>query len=173
MALTRQQKEAQVAAVEQSLSSAMAVAFMTYDAMGVEQVEELRDRLFAEGVTMRVLPKRLLRLVLKNLSIDFDPTQHEGQFAVVWGSDAVAPAKVIHSFAKEHENIKLVAGALEGKVLSQAEVTALAQLLSREELLAKLVGTLVNPIRGIQGVLTGVQREAVYVLHAIAEKKSA
>ena len=171
MALTRQQKEARVAEATEALSSAVSYVFMSYDGLTVTDMNDLRAKLHAEGVGMRVIPKRLARIVTKNVELDFDPTTVEGQLAVVWGNDAVAPAKVLHGFVKEHENAQMVAGAMDGSLLSTDEVKALAQLPSREELLAKLVGTLAGPISGFQSVLSGVPRSAVYVLTAIKESK--
>ncbi|MEX1997481.1 MAG: 50S ribosomal protein L10 [Candidatus Andersenbacteria bacterium] len=173
MALTRPQKEAKVAQAEQDLSDAAAVVFVTYNALTVNDLEELRDKLHAENAAVRVLPKRLLRLVLQKTGVEFDPLVHAGQIAVVWGSDAVTPAKVLHTFAKNHPQVELVAGTLEGKLLALSEVKALALLPSHSELLAQLVSTLVNPLRGFQTILRGAQRQAVYVLSAIAEQKSA
>lgn len=171
MSLTRQQKEQRVAEVGAELTKAMSVVFMSYDGMTVDEAEELRDALFAEKSTMRVVPKRLLRLALQQAKIDFDPTQVEGQVAIISGQDAVAPAKVLYTFAKAHQAIKMLAGSLEGKVLSFEEVQSLAQLPSRQELLAKFVYVLAGPVRGLQTVLTGAQRDLVYALKAIAEEK--
>jgi len=171
MALTRQQKEQRIKTTTEDLSGAVSYVFLSYDAFNVEDVEELRGQMHEQGVSMRVMPKRLLKIVLQNVELDFDPTQVDGQLAVVWGSDAVAPAKVLYEFAKERDNLKLVAGAMDGSPLSAEEVTALAQLPGREELLAKLVGTLAGPISGFQSVLSGVQRNAVYVLTAVKEQK--
>lgn len=173
MALTRQQKEQRVTKTAEDIADATAMVFMAFDGLDVDDAEELRDKLHAEGVKMRVLPKRLLRLVLTQLKVEFDPTAHEGQLAVLWGSDAVAPARILHTFAKTHESVKLLAGTLEGEVLELAQVQALATLPSREQMLGLLVATLAAPISGLQTVLNGVQRQTVYVLTAIAKQKNA
>lgn len=172
MSLTRQQKEESIAKMESDISSATSVVFMAYDALNVSQVEELRDRLHASNSKMRVIPKRLLRLIMENTKHDFDPTQEEGQIAVIWGDDTVAPAKALHTFAKDLENVRLVAGTLEGALISHEEVMVLAQLPNKEELLGKLVGTISGPIAGLQSVLNGVQRQTTQVLSAIANQKS-
>lgn len=171
MALTRQQKEQRVEQARQDIAGATSLVFMAFDGLTITQVNELRDKLFAEGASMRVMPKRLLRLVVKNANIDFDPQTHSGQVALIWGNDAVAPAKVLHAFAKANDNIKLLAGALNGATLSLDQVTALAQLPTRPELLGQLVGVLAGPARGLVTVLSGTARQMVYVLTAIAEHK--
>ena len=173
MSLTRQQKEEAVKEVEQGVSSATSVVFVAFNGLTVSHVTELRDRLFESGSRMRVIPKRLLKIALKNAGLgEYDPGASEGQVAVIWGPDTVAPAKTLYEFAKDKtEVLRLVAGVLEGRTLSIGEVTALAQLPSREQLLGQLVGVLSGPARGLVTVLSGVQRNTVYVLQAIKEQK--
>jgi large subunit ribosomal protein L10 len=172
MPLTRQQKEQRVAEATQALSEATSYVFMAYDKLGVNDLEELRDKLHAEGGRVRVLPKRLLRLVAKNLSLDFDPTSITGQLAVAWAADATVPAKVLHDFAKTRaELVQLVAGAMEGDFLSQAQVIALAQLPSKDQLRGQLLSVLVGPARGLVTTLSGVQRNFLYALQAVADQK--
>jgi large subunit ribosomal protein L10 len=171
MPLTKQQKRERVAEVQDNLTTATSAVFMAYDGLTVDDVEELRDTLFAQGSRLRVVPKRLLRLALQQAELDFDPTAHEGQVAIIWGSDAVAPAKVLHAFAKTHENLRILGGTLEKKMLSLEQVQALAQLPSREQLLGQLVSVLVGPLRGFQYVLTGAQRQLVYALQAVADSR--
>ncbi len=172
MSLPRQQKEKSVSETQKNIASATSVVFISYDGLTVDEANELRTSLHAEGGGMRVVPKRLLKIVLSNTKIDFDPEAHEGQIAVVWGDDAAAPARVLNTFAKDHDSIKLLAGTLEGNSLSLEEVTALAKLPSREELLGQLVGVLSGSARGLVSVLSGVQRNTVQVLKAIADQKS-
>lgn len=171
MSLTRQQKETQVADLTKVLSQAVSAVWWSFDGMTVTDVEKLRQQLHAKGAHMRVMPKRLFKLVAANIKQDFDPTQHDGQFACVWGSDVISPAQLVYRFAKGKEKILLLGGMMEGSALNQAEVQALAQLPGRDELLGKLVGTLAGPLRGLANVLSGVQRQTVYVLSAIAEQK--
>lgn len=172
MALTRQQKEQVVKDISSALPEAASAAFVAFDGLSVTDVTQLRDDLYKAGVKMRVLPKRLLKIALKDAKIDFDPTGHDGQVAVVWGTDAVAPAKIIYEFAsKKKETLRLLAGVLEGRTLSLEEITSLAQLPSREQLLGQLVGVLAGPARGFVQVLSGVPRSLVYVLQAIKDKK--
>lgn len=171
MPLTRQQKEQIVQEVGDNINAATSVVFVAYDGLTVPDVNELRDKLHASGSRMRVMPKRLLKLVLTNTKLDWDPISQEGQIAVIWGSDTVAPAKVMYEFAKGKETIRLLAGALEKNMLSLEEVTSLAQLPGRQELLAMLVGTLAGPMSGLVRVFSGTQRQVVYVLQAVKDKK--
>jgi large subunit ribosomal protein L10 len=171
MPLTRQQKEERVAQMEKSITEATSVVFVSYTGLNITDSNELRDKLFAQGSRLRVMPKRLLQLITKKTNIEFDPVAQENQIAVIWGKNAVAPAKVTHEFAKKHENIKFLAGILEGKFLSFEEVTSLAKLPSREQLIGQLLSVMIGPLRGFETVLTGAQRNLVYALNAIKDKK--
>ena len=166
MALTREQKEQTIEQMHQAVTDATSTVFVSFDGLALEDMNKLRDQLFEAGV-----PKRLLRLAMQNAKLDFDPTAHEGQVAVVWGNDTIAPAKVIHTFTKDNENIQLLSGVLEGNTIALEQVKALAKLPSRQELLGQLVGVLSGPMRGFAGVLSGVPRQMVYVLKAIEENK--
>lgn len=171
MPLTRQQKETRVQEVGANLTSASGVVFLAYDALTIADGNDLRDKLFAAGCSMRVVPKRLLKIALKGASLEFDPMVHEGQMAIIYGGDAVSPAKILADFAKGKENLRLVAGVLEGKEIAAADVMALAKLPSKQQLLGQLVGVLSGPMRGFAQVLSGVPRATVYVLQAIADQK--
>lgn len=171
MPLTRQQKETRVAQVGDSISASAGIVFLAYDELNVADVNELRDKLFEAGCGMRVVPKRLLKIALSNANLGFNPMEHEGQMAIITGVDPVLPAKVLFDFAKGKENLRLVAGVLEGKEITAQEVSALAKLPTKQELLGQLVGVLSGPMRGFAQVLSGVPRATVYVLTAIKDQK--
>lgn len=170
MPLTRQQKEQAIKDVGEALPQAVSVVFVGFNGLTVTDVNDLRNKLHEAGAKMRVMPKRLLKIALKNAKLEYDPATHEGQMAVVWGTDAVSPAKIMYDFAKQKKDVlKLLAGVLEGNTLSLEEVTSLAQLPTREQLLAQLVGVLAGPMRGLVSAMSGVPRSLVYVLQAVKE----
>lgn len=172
MPLTRIQKEQAVKEINEALPAATSVVFVGFSGLTVTDVNELRSKLYASGGRMRIMSKRLLALALKNSKIDYDPATHDGQMAVVWGSDIVAPAKIMYDFAQQKKDVlRLLAGVLEGNTLSLEEVTSLAQLPGREQLLAQLVGVLASPMRGLVSVMSGVPRSFVYVLQSIKDQK--
>lgn len=85
--------------------------------------------------------------------------------------DPVAPAKILSEFAKDHKALEIKAGILDGAVIGLDEVKALADLPSREVLLAKLIGGMQAPISGLVNVLHGTPRNFVYVVDAVRQKK--
>lgn len=171
MALTRQQKEDIVSTTQAQLSGATSFVMITFDQLTVGEINQLRDKLHASGGRLRIVPKRLLKIILKQIKLDFDPQSLTGQVAVAWANDAVAPAKILNEFAKLHTNkMQLMSGSLEGNLLTLEQVKALATLPSRDQLLGQLVSVLAGPARGLVTVLSGVQRNFVQVLQAIADK---
>ena len=116
--------------------------------------------------------KGLVKMARRIIKLDFDPTAHAGQLAVVWGDDAVAPAKTLNAFVqKRQEKIRFLAGTLEGNMLSLEEVTSLSKLPSRDELIANLVSVIAGPTRGLVTALSGIPRNMVQVLKVIADQK--
>jgi len=92
---------------------------------------------------------------------------------VISKDDPVAPARILVKFAKENEKLEIKGGALSGKLLSVEEITQLAKMPSREELLGKLVRTLNAVPTSFVTVLSGVPRSFVNVLNAIKDQKDA
>ena len=89
------------------------------------------------------------------------------------GTDPVAPAKAIKKFSDDVKPIDVKAAYIEGRVVDASKVSALAALPSREELLAKMVGSIASPLRGLVTVLSGNQSGLVRVLNSIREQKAA
>lgn len=174
MPLTRQQKEQRVQALQQHLSGAASIVFVAFTGLTVQEMSELRNKLAEANGSLRVMPKRLLKIALKNLALDFNPLAPEGQLAVAWGSDDTSPAKMLSSFAKTHQGkVRLLAGTLAGNMLAFAEVSALAALPTREVLLGQLASVLAGPSRGLVSLLAAVPRSLVYALNAIKEQREA
>ncbi len=170
---TKQQKEVLVKDLADKLKNSKAVVFSDYKGLEVKDMTVLRRELRAEGVDLKVLKKTLINLALKDAGIEMDAKRLEGQVAVAVSSkDEVAAAKIIAKAAKANENLKIVGGILGTKELSKEEVDALAKLPSKEELLAKLVGTLNAPVSGFVNVLAGNMRGLVTALKAIADQKA-
>lgn len=169
-------KEAIVAELKGQLESAKGVVLTGYKGLTVAQDTELRKNLREAGVTYHVVKNTMLRLAAKEAGIVGLDEHLEGTTAFAFSEDAVAPAKVICEFIKknkleETEVLTVKVGMVEGKVIDAAGVKALASLPSREELIAKLLGSMNAPIANTVGVLQGVIRKAVYVLDAVREQK--
>lgn len=169
---TRSQKEELVKKLADKIKNSKAVVFSDFKGLSVKNMTILRRELNGKGVDFQVLKKTLLAIALKDAGVEMDTKKMEGQIAVaVSAGDEVEASKIIAKMAKANENLKIVGGILGKKILSQEEVTALSKLPSKEELLAKLVGTLNAPISGFANVLAGNLRGLVQVLKAVSESK--
>jgi large subunit ribosomal protein L10 len=96
-----------------------------------------------------------------------------GPTAIAFGEeDAVSPAKILVEFAKDHEVLEIKAGLLNGEIIAKEKVEALAEIPSREELLAKAFASMKAPLTGLVNVLQGNIRGLVQVLNQIKEEKA-
>ena len=170
-------KQAVVAQLKEQLESAKGVVLTSYKGLTVAQDTELRRELREAGVSYHVVKNTILRIAAKEAGIEGIEEHLEGTTAFAFSTeDAVAPAKVICGFIKKNkledaEVLTVKVGMVEGKVIGVDEVKALAALPSREELIAKLLGSMNAPISNTVNVLQGVIRNAVYVLDAIRSQK--
>lgn len=170
-------KQAVVAQLKEQLESAKGVVLTSYKGLTVAQDTELRRELREAGVSYHVVKNTMLRIAAKEAGIEGIEEHLEGTTAFAFSTeDAVAPAKVICGFIKKNkledaEVLTVKVGMVEGKVIGVDKVKALATLPSREELIAKLLGSMNAPISNTVNVLQGVIRNAVYVLDAIRSQK--
>lgn len=173
MAKTKQQKDVIVADLKEKLARTKAIVFGDYYGLSVGEVETLRRSLRENGGEFVVTKKSLLNVALKDSDIDgVNAKELPGGLGVAFGfEDEVAPAKVLAEFSKEHEAFTLNGGVLEGKFIGNDQVVALAKLPSKDELIAKVVGSIKAPITGFVGVMKGNLRNIVGVLNAIKETK--
>lgn len=171
--LTRLQKEEAVKILTEEIKASKSIVFADYRGVKTNDINELKRRLKKEGTNLRVIKKSLVDLSLRNAKIEMDIRGMEGQLAVtISDNDEVAPARVLSKFAKENESLKILGGVLGIKGMSAKEVDDLAKLPSKEEMLAKLVGTLNAPLSGLVQVLSGNTRGLVNVIKAIADSKA-
>ncbi|MBU1180196.1 50S ribosomal protein L10 [Patescibacteria group bacterium] len=168
MPKTKEQKKQQVEKLTQKLQDSKSVVFANYNGLKVKETEALRAKCRESGLECGMAKKNLLKLAFKELGID-NP-ELEGEIIALFGKDEVIPAKTAAEFSKTHEALRIVAGVIEGKFAPREEVIALSKLPSREELLAKMVGSINAPVSGFVNVLAGNLRNLVYVLNAIKSK---
>ena len=119
-------------------------------------MQELRNKLREAGAELTVYKNSLTEIAMRELALPSMSEYLAGPTAFVFaGEDPVAPAKALTAFAKEHKALELKGGLVENQVVDADGVKAIATLPSREELIAKLLGTMLNPIVGFARVLNG------------------
>ena len=170
--LTRPQKEQVVKDLSAKIKDGKVLIFSDYAGTTVGKMKDLRDELRKTDSSYKITKKKLINLALKDAGIEASVLELEGQIGIAIGKgDEVTAAKVLAKFAKENKNFKILQGVLENKVISGKEVLSLATLPSKDELLAKLVGTINAPVSGFVNALAGNIRGFVTVLKSIADNK--
>jgi len=175
MAKNKEQKKEILAGLKKRINDSKAIVFTSFNALGVKESDELRQALKSENSEYLVTKKTLLNLALKDEKIEgLDVKSFEGKVAAVFGyEDEVAPAKIVDKFMSENqEKIEFIGGVMDDKFMSKEEIEQLAKLPSKQELYAKIVGSLNAPLSGFVNVLAGNIRSFVNVLKAVEEKKS-
>jgi len=174
MAITKQKKEEIIQDLTNKIKDAKGVVFANFEGLSVSDADEFRIKCDEGNVTMNVAKKTLVDIAGKGAGVEgLDARSFEGSVATFTSSaDEVTSAKIVAEFAKNHDPIKILAGVMEGKLMSQEEVITLSKLLSKEELYAKLVGSINAPVSGFVNVLAGNMRGLVNVLNSIQESKS-
>jgi len=171
--LKKENKQQLINELHEKLLSAKAVFLADFRGMNVTQATELRNELRKASVEYRVVKNTLLDLASQGTDKVSLTTHFAGPTAIAFSyDDPVAAAKVLTRCAKDQQaTFKLKAAVLSGKSISVSDIQALADLPSREVLLAKLLGTLNAPISGFVGTLAAVPGSFVRVLEAVRSHK--
>lgn len=174
MAKTRGQKEQMLQDLTDKAQSAKSMVFVHFDGLKVKEIEQLRKEFRQNQVDYVVAKKTLMQNAFKQANIaGVDAGAMQQGIGIAFGmEDEVAPAKIAQQFSKEHEALKIFGGVLERNFVDADKVLQLAKLPSRDELIAKVVGSINAPVSGFVNVLAGNLRNLVYALNAIKESKS-
>ena len=171
MSLNLDEKKEVVAEVSARLKKAQAVVLAEYRGLAVEDITVLRSRARASGVYLRVLKNTLARRAVQGTPFEKLADQMVGPLAYGISDDPVAAAKVLHAYAKGNDKLVIKGGAMAGQVMSAKEIGQLAMMPSREELLAKLLGTMQAPIAKFVRTLNEVPGKFVRTLAAVRDQK--
>lgn len=172
MPKTRQKKEQDSKRLEELIKSNKLSVISTFEGVKVKDSNAFRKELRAQQAELVVTKKTLLTRALKNAKYEgFEPDKVQGMVGVAFSPDEVAAAKLVKAFSKDRK-VVFAAGFLEGKYLTAQEIEALADLPSRELLLARTVGALKSPVSGFVQVLRGTIQGLVYALKGISEAKT-
>lgn len=141
------QKQEEVTKLAEKIKSANLVLLTDYRGINVEDVTNLRANLGKTDSEYKVIKNNITRRALEECKIEGLEELLVGPTAVILGyEDYLAPAKEIFNYTKKNKEYKIKGGIIEGKVMTAEEIITLAQLPSREELIAKLAGALLGNI---------------------------
>lgn len=164
-------KQAAIEELTTRLAGSKSLFLTDFSGLTVSDITKLRGELRKDGNTYSVVKNTLFRIAAGDLAAQLE-TFLAGPTGIVFaGDDPVAPAKALKTFSDTVKRVSVKAAYIDGKIVNAAQVDVLAKLPPRIDLLASLVGTLANPLRGLVTVLSGNQRGLVRVLDAIREQK--
>lgn len=173
MPINKQQKEQMLQMLKEKMSSSQIIVMADYKGIDVQAMTKLRRKMRESGGELKVAKNTIIKIAARELGMEGADPYLEGPTALAFGiDDPVAPAKVMNEFIKEHKKLEIKAAILEGQIIDAAQVRDLANLPSREVLLAKVLGGMQAPMYGFAGALQGLLRNLVYVLNAVHEKKA-
>ncbi len=168
-----EEKQLIVEEIKQHLEKSMLIVFTDYRGLKVDEMTELRNKLRVPGVEVKVLKNTMLRFALKELgNNDMAELISGPNAAIISHDDPVTPAKVLFEFAKTHKNLEIKMGLLEGQVITPEKIKNLADLPSREVLVATVLGTMQAPITSFVRVLNANITGLARALDQIREQKA-
>ena len=170
--MARPEKEAVVKELTDKFSSAKSIVITDYLGLNVAEMTELRKQLREAGVEFKVVKNTLATIAANQVEMESMTEFFSGPTAIAFGDDAVSPAKILVEFAKDHEVIEIKAGLLNGEIINKEKVQSLAEIPSREQLLAQAFANMKAPLTGLVNVLQGNIRGLVQVLGQIKEQKA-
>ncbi len=159
--------------IKEKIQDAKSVVFVKFNGLTVAEDTDLRREFRKNNVEYKVYKNTLIRYAFHELGVtDFDEDLN-GPTAVAFGTDETCAAKVIVDAAKKYQDKIVVKSAyVEGGRVDENGVKALASMPSREQLIAKMLGSMQAPIANFVGVLSAMPRSLVIALNAVAEKKA-
>ncbi len=175
MALTKEQKTAQVEEITGKLEAHSTLYLTDFQGLTVEQANELRGRFRASGVDYKVIKNTLLRLAMERVGgLDVLYDHLNGPTAVAFSEEPAAPARVIKKFISDANTKRpeLKVAYIDGAVYDATQLDVLAALKSKEELVADVLGLLMSPLTNVVGALQAQGSNLVGALKTIAERDS-
>ncbi len=166
-------KKVVVEDIKERIQNAKSVVLVKFNGLTVSEDTELRREFRKNNVEYKVLKNTLVKRAFNDLGItDFDEDLN-GPTSVAFGADETGASKVIVEAAKKYQDkVSVKSAFVDGGKVDVAGVQALASMPSKEELIAKMLGSLQAPISNFVGVLSAMPRSLVIALNAIAEQKA-
>ena len=171
---TKAFKQEKIEAMKENFAKAKVAVVTEYRGLTVEEITRLRRTLQKENSDYMVTKNTLAKIASKGTDFEVLADALKGPVAIAFGfGDEVTPAKVLTKFIKEAKKGQIIAAALDGKLLDAKETAKLAELPSKEELYAKMLGSINSPATGIVGAVNAVMSGLVRAMDQVAKQKSA
>ena len=170
---TKAFKNEKIEVFKKSFENAKVAVVTDYRGYSVEEITDLRRRLQKEDCDYTVTKNTLCKIASKGTNFEAIEALLKGPSAIAFGfGDEVAAAKVVSKFIKESKKGEIVGAVLDGNLLNAEEAKKLANLPSKEELYAKILGSINSPASGIVYSINGVMSALVRAIDAVAKTKA-
>lgn len=167
-------KTDKVAEIKGRLTGSVGVIMADYRGLSVREMQELRARVRDSGGEVKVYKNTLTEIAVRELALPSMDEFLTGPTAFIFAEeDPVGPAKAIVGFAKDHKALEVKGGYVQNAIVDAAAVKAIASLPSREELIAKLLGTMMNPVTQTVRILNAPVGALARAINAVAQQKEA
>ena len=171
---TKAFKEDKISSMKEKIDKAQVAIVTEYKGYTVEEITKLRRALQKEDGDYMVTKNTLAKIAIKGTPYEVLADSLKGPIAIAFGfGDQVAPAKALSNFIKDAKKGEILAAAMDGKLMSAAEAKALANLPSKAEIYAKMLGCINSPASGIVGGINGVMSALVRAVAAVRDTKQA
>ena len=171
----KEQKAEQVELLVEKLKKVKVAVLTDYRGLKVSQMQELRGKLRTGNVEYRVVKNTIARRAADSAGYAALESELKGPIAIAFGYDDLSlPARLINEFVRTTRlKVEVVGGLVEGRVFNRDQIKQLADLPSREVLLAQLLGTLQAPVGQLVGIMQTPVQQLVGVLNAYKSKLEA
>jgi large subunit ribosomal protein L10 len=172
MVLSKDKKTEKINELKDMFSNSAASVAVCYSTLKANDITMLRKKMREVGITPVVTKNSLVKKALAEAKLEIDQTILDKPVLFGFGPDEVEISKILTDFVKGYESVEVLGGLVRGEIADSAKIKVLASLPSRQELQAKLVGTIAAPISGFVNVLSGNLRGLVNALNQISKQKT-
>ena len=170
--MLRSEKKTFVSELEKIYEDSNSVIITHYHGLTVSQITNLRKALRENGASFKIVKNTLSKIAATNVKLTHDPEAFSGPTAIAYSKDPVAAAKGVVEFAKANDNLKVIGGIVNDKILNVVEVQQLAKLPSLDQLRGKIVGILQAPAANLVRIVQAPAGSLARVVQAYSEKNS-
>jgi len=168
----RSEKKTFVSELEKIYQDSNSVIITHYHGLTVSQITNLRKALRENGASFKIVKNTLSKIAATNVKLTHNPEAFSGPTAIAYSKDPVAAAKGVVEFAKANDNLKVIGGIVNDKILNVVEVQQLAKLPSLDQLRGKIVGILQAPAANLARIVQAPAGSLARVIQAYSEKNN-
>ena len=170
--MDRTQKEDVVAELKEAFEGSEIVIISKQSGITVAEAQALRRAMRVEGATLKIAKNRLVKIAVKDTAKEGLSDMMTGTTSISYSADPVAPAKVLATFTKSNDKIKILGAVMGEKILSATEVGELAKLPSLDQLRGKIIGLVQAPATKLAGIVQAPAGQLAKVFMAYSAKNT-